>query len=132
MHWSSLAGIGKEEREREGGEGRGKRRREESREERKGFNGISLQVAQATSVTNVHFKCAPGSQCQGMWMENGSGGFFSDLVFEGGIYGLWVGNQQFTSRNITITGTSLAAVYVNWDWVSLVFGLYFRLYANLD
>jgi hypothetical protein len=52
-----------------------------------------------------------------MWMENGSGGFFSDLVFEGGIYGLWVGNQQFTSRNITISGTSQAAIYVNWDWV---------------
>jgi hypothetical protein len=69
----------------------------------------------------VHFKCASGSQCQGMWMENGSGGFFSDLVFEGGIYGLWVGNQQFTSRNITISGTSLAAVYMNWNWVFVCF-----------
>jgi len=50
-------------------------------------------------------------------MENGSGGFISDLVFEGGIYGLWVGNQQFTSRNITIRGASMAAIYLNWDWV---------------
>ena len=52
-----------------------------------------------------------------MWMENGSGGFISDLVFEGGLYGLWVGNQQFTSRNITIRNTGVAAIYLNWDWV---------------
>jgi len=86
--------------------------------------GVHWQVAQATSITNVHFKCAQGSQCQGMWMENGSGGFFSDLVFEGGIYGLWVGNQQFTSRNITISGTSQAAIYVNWDWLWTFKGLH--------
>lgn len=49
-------------------------------------------------------------------MENGSGGFISDLVFEGGMYGMWVGNQQFTSRNITIRGASIAGLYLNWDW----------------
>lgn len=86
--------------------------------------GVHWQVAQATSITNVHFKCSVGSQCQGMWMENGSGGFFSDLVFEGGIYGIWVGNQQFTSRNITITNTSEAAIYLNWDWVWTFKGLH--------
>lgn len=53
-------------------------------------------------------------------MENGSGGFFSDLVFEGGIYGIWVGNQQFTSRNITVRDVSSAAIYLNWDWVYLL------------
>ncbi len=52
-----------------------------------------------------------------MWMENGSGGMFNDLIFEGGVYGIWVGNQQFTSRNITVKDTSSAAVYLNWDWV---------------
>eukprot|EP00026_Physarum_polycephalum_P002491 Phypoly_transcript_02498.p1 GENE.Phypoly_transcript_02498~~Phypoly_transcript_02498.p1 ORF type:complete len:848 (+),score=179.01 Phypoly_transcript_02498:118-2661(+) len=86
--------------------------------------GLHWQVAQATSITNVHFKCAIGSQCQGIWMENGSGGFFSDLVFEGGIYGLWVGNQQFTSRNITIRDTSMAAVYMNWNWLWSFKGLH--------
>ena len=49
-------------------------------------------------------------------MENGSGGFISDLVFDGGMYALWVGNQQFTSRNITIRDASIAGVYLNWDW----------------
>eukprot|EP00026_Physarum_polycephalum_P003498 Phypoly_transcript_03510.p1 GENE.Phypoly_transcript_03510~~Phypoly_transcript_03510.p1 ORF type:complete len:721 (+),score=115.57 Phypoly_transcript_03510:117-2279(+) len=79
--------------------------------------GVHWQVAQATSITNVYFKSLPGSGTQGMWMENGSGGFFSDLVFEGGVYGIWVGNQQFTSRNITVRDVSSAAIYLNWDWV---------------
>jgi hypothetical protein len=35
-------------------------------------------------------------------MENGSGGFISDLIFNGGKLGMWLGNQQFTSRNITV------------------------------
>ena len=50
-------------------------------------------------------------------MENGSGGFLSDLRFEGGKFGMWVGNQQFTSRNIVITGALQAGIYLNWDWV---------------
>jgi len=86
--------------------------------------GIHWQVAQATSITNVYFKSAVGSKAQGMWMENGSGGFFSDLVFEGGLYGIWVGNQQFTSRNITIRDVSVAAVYLNWDWLWTFKGLH--------
>jgi hypothetical protein len=47
-------------------------------------------------------------------MEDGSGGWMSDLVFEGGLYGLWIGNQQFTSRNLTIRDASEAAIYLNW------------------
>jgi hypothetical protein len=86
--------------------------------------GVHWQVAQATSITNVYFKSQPGSKAQGMWMENGSGGFFSDLVFEGGIYGIWVGNQQFTSRNITVRDVSTAAIYLNWDWVWTFKGLH--------
>jgi len=78
--------------------------------------GIHWQVAQATQLTNIHFKMKKDSKCQGIWMENGSGGFVSDLVFDGGMYGLWVGNQQFTSRNITIRDASIAAIYLNWDW----------------
>jgi glucan 1,3-beta-glucosidase len=78
--------------------------------------GIHWQVAQATQLSNIYFKMKKNSKCQGIWMENGSGGFISDLVFEGGLYGLWVGNQQFTSRNITIRDASAAGVYLNWDW----------------
>ncbi|RYH13285.1 hypothetical protein EON65_36035 [archaeon] len=78
--------------------------------------GIHWQVAQATQLSNIFFRMKKGSKCQGIWMENGSGGFVSDLVFEGGMYGLWVGNQQFTSRNITIRDTTTAGIYLNWDW----------------
>lgn len=30
---------------------------------------------------------------------------------------MWVGNQQFTSRNITIKNVSQAGIYLNWDWL---------------
>lgn len=78
--------------------------------------GIHWQVAQATQLSNLHFNMKSGSKCQGIWMENGSGGFISDLVFDGGMYGMWVGNQQFTSRNITIRDASISGIYLNWDW----------------
>ncbi|KAJ3287036.1 hypothetical protein HK104_008775, partial [Borealophlyctis nickersoniae] len=79
--------------------------------------GIHWQVAQATSLNNIVFRMssAAGTVHQGIWMENGSGGFMSDLVFEGGKYGMWVGNQQFTSRNMTFRGSD-TAIYVNWNW----------------
>jgi glucan 1,3-beta-glucosidase len=79
--------------------------------------GARRQVAQAASITNVWFKLGRGSNNQGMWMENGSALFFSDLIFDGGKFGLWVGNQQLTTRNITIRDASVAAIYLNWDWV---------------
>jgi len=79
--------------------------------------GVHWQVAQATSISNMYFKAGVGSQNQGMWMENGSGGFMNDIIFEGGVFGMWVGNQQFTSRNITVRSASKAAIYLNWDWI---------------
>jgi len=79
--------------------------------------GIHWQVAQATSITNVKFVMnkESNSNHQGIWMENGSGGFMSDLVFIGGKFGMWVGNQQFTSRNLTFTNCQ-TAIYMNWNW----------------
>ncbi|KAI8061631.1 beta-1-3-glucanase [Gongronella butleri] len=78
---------------------------------------IHWQVAQATSLLNLHFKMSkdPSTKHQGVWMENGSGGFMSDLVFDGGAYGMWVGNQQFLTRNLTFNGCQ-TAVFVNWNW----------------
>lgn len=35
---------------------------------------------------------------QGIFMDNGSGGFMTDLTFNGGKYGAFFGNQQFTTR----------------------------------
>ena len=55
--------------------------------------GIHWQVAQATSLSHIVFKMATdGRNHQGMFMENGSGGFMSDLIFDGGKLGMWIGN----------------------------------------
>lgn len=64
-------------------------------------------------------------------MENGSGGFMSDLTFTGyvlfprsmimvlihrsGAFGMWISNQQFTIRNVQITN-AVTAVYQLWNW----------------
>ena len=49
-------------------------------------------------------------------MDNGSGGFMTDLVFNGGNYGAYFGNQQFTSRNMTFNNCQ-TAIYMNWNWL---------------
>jgi hypothetical protein len=50
--------------------------------------GIHWQVGQATSIINVDFimNASPGTQHQGIFMENGSGGFMSDLTFTGYVF----------------------------------------------
>ncbi|KAJ3493593.1 hypothetical protein NLG97_g4634 [Lecanicillium saksenae] len=53
---------------------------------------------------------------QGMFMENGSGGFMSDLEFVGGSLGAYVGNQQFTVRNLKFSGQLTRAIEIHWDW----------------
>ncbi|KAJ7929217.1 exo-beta-1,3-glucanase [Mycena leptocephala] len=79
--------------------------------------GIHWQVAQATSLINILFYMsdAPNTAHQGIWMENGSGGFMGDLVFYGGKFGMWVGNQQFTVRNVIINNAQTAILGV-WAW----------------
>ncbi|KAG6855418.1 hypothetical protein H0H87_003139, partial [Tephrocybe sp. NHM501043] len=79
--------------------------------------GIHWQVAQATSLMNIvfHMSAASNTAHQGIWMENGSGGFMGDLVFNGGKFGMWVGNQQFTVRNVTVNNAQ-AAVFSHWNW----------------
>ncbi|KAJ2920462.1 hypothetical protein H1R20_g16633, partial [Candolleomyces eurysporus] len=79
--------------------------------------GIHWQVSQATALRNIIFymSTAPNTAHQGIWMENGSGGHMSDLVFNGGKFGMWVGNQQFTVRNITVNNAQ-TGVYALWNW----------------
>jgi len=48
-------------------------------------------------------------------MENGSGGFLSNMQFSGGNIGLQCGNQQFTSRALTFTNMKYA-IWMSWDW----------------
>ncbi|RPB12591.1 exo-beta-1,3-glucanase [Morchella conica CCBAS932] len=81
--------------------------------------GIHWQVAQATTLQNIHFE---GSQNEtrkdrGIFMENGSGGFMSDLSFNGGNECAFMGNQQFMTRNFTFTNCKTAIMMVwNWQW----------------
>lgn len=79
--------------------------------------GLHWQVAQATSLVNivVHMSEANNTAHQGIWMENGSGGFMGDLVFNGGKFGIWGGNQQFTVRNLTVNRAK-TGVYSLWNW----------------
>ncbi|KAE8151947.1 pectate lyase superfamily protein-domain-containing protein [Aspergillus avenaceus] len=81
--------------------------------------GIHWQVGQATSLQNIRFEMIKGggeaNKQQGIFMDNGSGGFMSDLVFNGGNYGMFLGNQQFTTRNLTFNDCN-TAVFMNWNW----------------
>ncbi|TFK36999.1 exo-beta-1,3-glucanase [Crucibulum laeve] len=79
--------------------------------------GIHWQVAQATSLMNIVFQMsmAANTAHQGIWMENGSGGYMGDMVFNGGKFGMWVGNQQFTVRNVTVNNAQ-TAIFSNWNW----------------
>jgi len=82
-------------------------------------SGIHWQVAQATSLQNIRFEMVRGggsaNKQNGINMDNGSGGFFSDLTFNGGNYGAFLGNQQFTTRNLTFNGCN-TAIFMNWNW----------------
>lgn len=80
-----------------------------------GATALHWQVSQATSLMNLRVEMGTGSNHQGMFMENGSGGFMGDLIFNGGKYGIWIGNQQFTVRNITFNNAA-TAIYSQWNW----------------
>ncbi|KAM4057175.1 pectate lyase superfamily protein [Hirsutella rhossiliensis] len=88
--------------------------------------GIHWQVAQATSLQNIVFDMvkdkSEDNKQQGIFMDNGSGGFMTDLVFNGGRYGAFLGNQQFTTRNLTFNDCN-TAIYMNWNWVWTFHGL---------
>lgn len=58
---------------------------------------------------------APGTQHQGIFIESGSGGFMTDLTFDGGLNGAAFGNQQFTMRGFTFRNC-VTAISQIWDW----------------
>ncbi|RKL32578.1 Glucan 1,3-beta-glucosidase [Fusarium proliferatum] len=81
---------------------------------------IHWQVAQGTSLENIHFymtkfKDDPKTTQQGIYMENGSGGFLSDLYFVGGKFGAYMGNQQFTASGLYFEEAE-TAIQIHWDW----------------
>ena len=86
--------------------------------------GVHWPTGQATSLQNVIFEMSSnnGTQHQGIFIESGSGGFMNDLVFNGGLYGLNVGNQQFTMRNLTFNN-AVTAINQIWDWGWTYYGI---------
>jgi hypothetical protein len=82
--------------------------------------GLHWQVSQACSLQNLLFKMPTTSGGKkpthvGIFTENGSGGFVSDLVFEGGAIGWRVGSQQYTARGLKFTNC-ITAIQMIWDW----------------
>ncbi|KAJ0164375.1 putative glucan endo-1,3-beta-glucosidase [Colletotrichum tanaceti] len=78
--------------------------------------GIHWQVAQATSIQNVELVAAAGNKNQhGIFAENGSGGVILDIVFCGGAFGLYGGEQQFTAQRMKFDGCA-TGVQIIWDW----------------
>ncbi|KAL2134977.1 hypothetical protein VTI74DRAFT_10204 [Chaetomium olivicolor] len=75
--------------------------------------------SQATMVQNCAFWLSPRPEDNhvGIFMEEGSGGMMTDLVFYGGKYGARFGNQQYTMRNLTFYGSDTAIDQIwNWGW----------------
>lgn len=82
--------------------------------------GIHWPSSQATTIQNVVFRLSevPGNKHVGLFMEEGSGGFLGDLVFYGGQYGAQLGNQQYTTQNLTFYNAQTAILqFWNWFWV---------------
>ncbi|KPI42190.1 Glucan 1,3-beta-glucosidase [Cyphellophora attinorum] len=79
--------------------------------------GIFWPTAQATRLQNLVFKLsdAPGTQHQGVFISEGSGGIINDLVAYGGLYAFNWGNQQFTMSNLTVYN-AVTAINQIWDW----------------
>ncbi|KAF9873206.1 putative glucan -beta-glucosidase protein [Colletotrichum karsti] len=79
--------------------------------------GIHWQVSQATSLQNLVFDMPTTSTTTavGIFTENGSGGFVSDLEFNGGNIGWRAGSQQYTARNLVFNQCN-TAVQMVWDW----------------
>lgn len=88
--------------------------------------GIHWQVAQATSLQNIEFYMVEDSSEQnaqvGIFMDNGSGGFMTDLTFVGGKYGAFFGSQQFTTRNMKFKNCN-TAIFMNWNWLWTIHGV---------
>ncbi|KAJ7849262.1 pectate lyase superfamily protein-domain-containing protein [Mycena olivaceomarginata] len=64
------------------------------------LTGVHWQAGQATSLMNIDFKMSSeaGTKHQGVYAENGSGGFMSDLI-----------------SNVKITN-AVSAIYQLWNW----------------
>ncbi|KAI0154698.1 glycoside hydrolase family 55 protein [Xylariaceae sp. FL1272] len=81
--------------------------------------GIHWPTSQATSLINIAFNMPTASNVVhvGLFVESGSGGFMSDLTFNGGATGASMGNQQYTTRNFVFNNCKTAIIQLwNWGW----------------
>ncbi|THC89427.1 hypothetical protein EYZ11_011128 [Aspergillus tanneri] len=80
-------------------------------------SGIHWPTGQATSIQNVRILLSSdlGTQHQGIFIEDGSGGFITDVTITGGKYGANLGNQQFTIRNLSISNSQVG-IWQQWNW----------------
>lgn len=81
--------------------------------------GMHWPTSQATSLQNIVFKMptTAGVVHVGLFIEEGSGGFMSDLTFIGGATGASMGNQQYTMRNLVFQNCGTAIIQLwNWGW----------------
>ncbi|KAF2263780.1 exo-beta 1,3 glucanase-like protein [Lojkania enalia] len=81
------------------------------------LRGIHWPASQATSLQNVKVRMVsnPNSQHEGIFVENGSGGWMVDIETVGGKIGLNIGNQQFTMRNIQVSD-AIVGIFQIWNW----------------
>ncbi|KAK4150377.1 glucan 1,3-beta-glucosidase [Chaetomidium leptoderma] len=79
--------------------------------------GMHWPTSQATSLQNIVFNMpATGDVVHvGLFIEEGSGGFMTDLTFNGGAAGASMGNQQYTMRNLKFNNCKTAIIQL-WDW----------------
>ncbi|KAI1172087.1 glycoside hydrolase family 55 protein [Nemania sp. FL0916] len=81
--------------------------------------GIHWPTSQATSLINIQFNMPTASNVVhvGLFVESGSGGFMSDLTFNGGATGASMGNQQYTMRNLVFNNCKTGIIQLwNWGW----------------
>jgi hypothetical protein len=82
--------------------------------------GLHWQTSQASSLQNLRFDMPLSGSAGtvthvGISMENGSGGFASDLEFNGGSIGWRSASQQSTARALKFSRCS-TAIQMNWAW----------------
>ena len=91
-----------------------------ARNPRSGAQGIHWPASQATTIQNVQIKMTKDANSvhAGIFVENGSGGHMADLDISGGLYGMNIGNQQFTIRNVKISNAVIGISQIwNWGWL---------------
>ncbi|KAF2748004.1 glycoside hydrolase family 55 protein [Sporormia fimetaria CBS 119925] len=82
--------------------------------------GIHWPASQATSLQNVKviMNQAANSKHTGIFVENGSAGHMADVETIGGYYGIEIGNQQYTMRNIRVSRAVIGIKQIwNWGWL---------------